>query len=85
MANLKTPEEFDNIVVATRGDNIIRVKDVGKTELGEKEVREKSYFNGEEVIGLAIYKQSSANPVSISKRLMSFSKNKNRIYLIILK
>jgi len=68
MANLKTPEEFDNIVVATRGDNIIRIKDIGKTELGEKEVREKSYFNGEEVIGLAIYKQSSANPVSISKK-----------------
>ena len=41
LGKIKKPEEFDNIVIAMRGDYPVKVKDIGHTEDGAEEIRPK--------------------------------------------
>ena len=41
------PEEFNEIVVATRGTYAVKVKDIGYVEDGAEEVRSEARLNGQ--------------------------------------
>ena len=65
---LSRPEEFDEIVLPSNGtEKVVRIKDVGKSKLVAEDVRSGAWFNGRECVQLAISKQSTANPVELSK------------------
>ncbi len=64
---LTRPEDFDEVVLPSHGkEKIVRIKDVGKAMLVPDDIREGSWFNGEECVTLSITKQSTANPIDIS-------------------
>ena len=67
--DLKTPEEFGNIILGDVGGYLVRLKDVAKVELGAQETRFVARFNGRNAVPLAIVKQAVANPLDISKAL----------------
>ncbi len=59
---LKTPEEFAAIPLRINSDgSIVRVRDVGRTELGTERYESKILFNGKPAAAMAIRKAPGAN------------------------
>lgn len=59
---LKTPEEFAAIPIRTNSDgSIVRIKDVGRTELGTESYDIEGYYNGKPSAGMAIRQAPGAN------------------------
>ncbi|MCY2932055.1 MAG: efflux RND transporter permease subunit [Planctomycetota bacterium] len=65
---LKTPEEFATIPLRTNPDgSIVRVKDIGRTELGTEAYDMKAYHNGRPTAALAIRQAAGANALDTAK------------------
>lgn len=63
-------EEFGNIILKTNQDNaVLRLKDVARIELGSQDYSVSSKFNGEDAVAFAIYLQSGANALEVSKQV----------------
>ena len=76
---LQTPEEFAAIPILTNPDgSIVRVKDVGRTELGTEIYDVKALYNGKPAGGLAIRQAPGANALNtadaVKKRLEEMSR-----------
>jgi len=76
---LKTPEEFAAIPVRTNPDgSIIRIRDIGRTELGTEVYDIQAEFNGKQATGLAIRQAAGANALdtadSVKAKLAELSK-----------
>jgi len=67
--DLKTPEEFGNIILGNVNGSLVRLRDVAKVELGQQEDRFRARFNGKNAVPLGIVKQAVANPLDISAAL----------------
>lgn len=67
--SLNTPEEFENIIVTKTGNSLVRLRDVGRVEVGPESVRQSLRYNGGKAVALGVVKQSVANPLDISKGL----------------
>jgi multidrug efflux pump len=67
VADVQTPEEFDNIPIITKNKNIIKLKDVGKAKFGSDDDKVVSRFNGQKVVSISIIPQSSANPIQVAR------------------
>jgi HAE1 family hydrophobic/amphiphilic exporter-1 len=62
-------EEFENIIVKIapgQGSRIIRVKDVGRVELGAQTYSQFSRFDGAPGLGIFIYQQPGANALQVA-------------------
>ena len=66
-SGFKTEEDFRNLVIK-KGENFSFVKlgDVAKIEIGPEETRQLFRGNAEEMIGLGILKQTSANLIEVT-------------------
>ena len=64
--DLKTPEQFAQIVLGNRNGYLVRLGDVARVELGADSARFRARFNGKNAIPLGIVKQAVANPLEIS-------------------
>ena len=59
---LKTPEEFAAIPLRTNPDgSVVRVRDVGRTELGTERYDIEAFYNGKPAAGMAIRQAAGAN------------------------
>ena len=59
---LRTVEEFSNIVIRSDGKgNIVKLSDIARVELGAANYPGYTRYNGQECVGLGIYKNSDAN------------------------
>lgn len=67
--SLNTPEQFEDIVVRKADDVLVRLKDVGRAEIGPESVRENLRYNGDSAVAIGLVKQSTANPLDISAAL----------------
>ncbi|WP_207486098.1 efflux RND transporter permease subunit [Arenibaculum pallidiluteum] len=63
---LVTPEQFREIIVKRAGNFSVRMKDVGRVELGAADDRRVSRANGQNAISISIIKQATANPLDVS-------------------
>ena len=59
-------EELRELVVATRDQAVIRLKDVARVEDGSQNLRSIARFNGLPAVGLGIQKQSGTNTVEVA-------------------
>jgi multidrug efflux pump len=64
---LEKPEEFDNIIISSKNNNLIRLKDIGYSKLETNNRDTKTLLNGKPGIRISIFKQSTANPMEISR------------------
>jgi multidrug efflux pump len=66
---LTEPHEFEDIIIraASSGAAIVRLKDVGRAELGQKDYSIRSFFQGKPATTLAVYQQPGANALEVSK------------------
>jgi HAE1 family hydrophobic/amphiphilic exporter-1 len=63
------PAELGDVVVAQRGDHLVRLRDVAAVEDGAAEVEDAALKDGVPAVVLAIRKQSGANTVEVVDRL----------------
>jgi hydrophobe/amphiphile efflux-1 (HAE1) family protein len=67
---LKTPDEFAAIPLRINPNgSIVRVKDVGRTELGAEFYDAQVYFNGKPSAGLAVRQAAGANALATAKAI----------------
>lgn len=69
MGKIQKPEEFDNVVVANRGDYQVKVRDIGYTEDGAEEIRTEARLNGQPAVTLIVSKQSGQNTVAVAHEI----------------
>ena len=67
---LKTPEEFAAIPIRTNPDgSFVRVRDVGRTELGTERYDRLVLFDGKPATGLAVRQAAGANALNTAKAI----------------
>jgi multidrug efflux pump len=68
---LTDPAEFDNIIIRAEsgGAAIVRLKDIGRAELGRKDYSIRSKFQGKPATVIAVYQQPGANALDVSGRV----------------
>ncbi len=69
VGKIKKPEEFDDVVVATRGNYQVKVKDLGYTEDGGEDIRSEARLNGQPAVTLIVSKQSGQNTVAVAREI----------------
>ena len=67
LGKIRKPEDFDEVVVATRGAYQVKVKDIGRTEDGAEELRSEARLNGRPAVTLIVAKQSGQNTVAVAE------------------
>ena len=65
--DLQTPEEFGAVTIAQSGGYPIRIRDVAKVEIAAAEERGFQRFMGKTAVGFGIIRQSTGNPLELSK------------------
>ena len=63
--SLETPEDFANLVVATRGDAVIRLGQVATVDLGPQNYGSSSAFDGVKAVFMGIQTTPDANPLTV--------------------
>lgn len=66
---LHTPEQFAQLIIATREGYPVRLRDVARVELGTEDSRKLGRLNGASSIGIGISKQSKANALAVARAL----------------
>jgi multidrug efflux pump len=68
---LVEPAEFENIILRTdqNGTAIVRLKDVGYAELGNKDYSIASKVNGQRAVCVVVYQQPGANAIETSRQV----------------
>jgi len=62
---LRNADDFQNLIVSTRGGNPVRLKDIAKVEDSLESLKSWATLNGENSITLAILRQPGANTVKV--------------------
>jgi hydrophobic/amphiphilic exporter-1 (mainly G- bacteria), HAE1 family len=80
IGRLSEPKEFENIILKTGTDGtLVRIKDVGRAELGAEDYSSVLRFNGHEAVGIAITQLPGANALDVDRdgkaELKRLSKN----------
>ena len=63
-------EDLEKLIVARRGDSIIRLADVADVRLDHFEITQHGYVNGEPIIFLAIRREAGSNVISIKRDVL---------------
>jgi multidrug efflux pump len=62
---MTTPAEFNNLILKQSGDQLIRVRDIGRAELGPEDLRGIMKMNGIPMVATVIIPQPGANHIDI--------------------
>lgn len=62
---MTTPAEFNNLILKQSGDQLIRVRDIGRAELGPEDLRGIMKMNGIPMVSTVIIPQPGANHIDI--------------------
>ena len=66
------PSQFADIIVkgqTAQGGRLIRVKDIGRIDLGSQTYSQQCYLNGKPAAGVAIYQSPEANSLQVGKEV----------------
>src|SRR5213593_766526 len=69
LGELKTPAEFGEMVVASQGTQLVKLKDVARVELGPEDVRSIFRWKGTPSVAIGVVRQSKANLIDVAKRI----------------
>lgn len=69
LGRVTDPEDFNNIVIATKGGYAVKIRDVGYAEDSAEEPRSAAYLNANPSVTLVVSKQSGENTVAVAKAI----------------
>ncbi|MEX2628442.1 MAG: multidrug efflux RND transporter permease subunit [Tistlia sp.] len=67
--SLDSAEAFSRLVVATRGDSLIRLRNIGDIELGPESGDSSSAFDGIKAVFIGVYTTPTANPLTVIENI----------------
>lgn len=65
--DMRTVEDFERLVIRESRGYLVRFSDIGRVEIGPEDERVLARFNGRPAVAIGIIKQSTANPLQVSK------------------
>jgi HAE1 family hydrophobic/amphiphilic exporter-1 len=72
VGRLTEPREFESIIVKTAEDGtLVRLRDVGRVELGAEDYGSQLQFNGQEAVGFGITQLSNANALEVDRAALA--------------
>jgi HAE1 family hydrophobic/amphiphilic exporter-1 len=72
VGRLSEASQFDNIILKTNADGtLVRLKDIGRAELGAEDYSSDLQFNGQDAVGLGVTQLSTANALDVDRRAIA--------------
>ncbi|HTT25243.1 MAG TPA: multidrug efflux RND transporter permease subunit [Candidatus Sulfotelmatobacter sp.] len=72
VGRLSEPAQFDNIILKTNSNGtLVRLKDVGRAELGAENYGSALQFNGQDAVGIAVTQLSTANALDVDRKAIA--------------
>jgi HAE1 family hydrophobic/amphiphilic exporter-1 len=72
VGRLSEASQFDNIILKTNADGtLVRLKDVGRAELGAEDYSSDLQFNGQDSVGIGVTQLSTANALDVDRRAIA--------------
>ena len=71
----KSVEQLGNLIVASRGDNLVRLRDIATIELNKESDNSRATANGADSVVLGINPTSSANPLTVAEKIRPLFEN----------
>src|SRR6202162_2539432 len=72
IGRLSESSQFETIILKTNADGtLVRLKDVGRAELGAEDYGTDLQFNGQDAVGLAVTQLSTANALDVDRRAIA--------------
>ena len=72
VGRLSETSQFDNIILKTNADGtLVRLKDVGRAELGTENYATDLKFNGHDAVGIGVTQLSTANALDVDRRAIA--------------
>ena len=65
----KSVEQLGNLIVASRGDDLVRLRDIATIELNKESDNSRATANGADSVVLGINPTSSANPLTVAEKI----------------
>ncbi|MBI4513043.1 MAG: efflux RND transporter permease subunit, partial [Gemmatimonadetes bacterium] len=69
LGELRTPEEFANLVVTSRDGQVVKLRDLARVELGPEDDRSMLRYKGVSAVAVGVIRQSKANMVDVSDEI----------------
>src|SRR6266516_2749292 len=69
LGELKTPQEFGEMVVPNQGTQLVKLKDVANVELAPEDNRSIFRYNGNPAVAIGVVRQSKANLIDVAGRI----------------
>jgi multidrug efflux pump len=66
LGELKTPDEFSELVVSNDGGVLVKLKDLGRVELGAEDERSALRYKGTSAVAIGVVRQSKANIIQVA-------------------
>src|SRR5215471_14527713 len=72
VGRLSEPEQFENVILKANADGtLVRLKDVGRAELGAETYASDLQFNGQDAVGIAVVQLSTANALDVDRKAIA--------------
>lgn len=65
-ARIRTPQEFNELIVGNKNGKFVRLQDVGHAIVGTHDETTSFMFNGKKAVALIIYKKSEGSPITVA-------------------
>ncbi len=69
LGELKTPAEFEELTVTNQGGQSVRLRDLGRVELGAQDERSALRYNGTPAVAIGVVRQSKANLIQVAEAI----------------
>src|SRR5467141_3804305 len=69
LGELKTPQEFGEMVVPNQGTQLVKLKDIAHVELGLEDDRSIFRYNGSPSVAIGVVRQSKANLLDVARNI----------------
>jgi len=69
LGELKTPEEFAELTIASQSGQLTKLKDLGRVELGPEEERSYLRYKGAPAVAIGVIRQSKANLIEVAEAI----------------
>ncbi len=69
LGELKTPDEFNAMVVSSKDGQTVRLRDLGRVELGPQDERSVLRFQSTPAVAVGIIRQSKANLIDVARAI----------------
>ena len=72
---LEAPEEFENVIVKNNDGRIVRVKDIGRVELGAESYATRGYLGDKKAVAIPIFQRPGSNALETAATIQNIMKD----------